>query len=87
MNPQDVIKTRRFEDVDTQYDFIAKQIKKNITEDELDPDDRLFDSSHILLADTYGEQIVLRFPFSLVRSPIHQIFRMLQQFLHRLGWG
>ena len=48
---------------------------------------RLFDSSHILLADTYGEQIVLRFPFSLVRSPIHQIFRMLQQFLHRLGWG
>ena len=41
LNPQDVIKTRRFEDVDTQYDFIAKQIKKNITEDELDPDDIL----------------------------------------------
>ena len=41
MNPQDVIKTMRFEDVDTQYDFIAKQIKKNITEDELDPDDIL----------------------------------------------
>lgn len=41
LNPQDVIKTMRFEDVDTQYDFIAKQIKKNITEDELDPDDIL----------------------------------------------
>lgn len=53
LNPQDVIKTMRFEDVDTQYDFIAKQIKKNITEDELDPDDILgfdiFDKAVICL--------------------------------------
>lgn len=41
LNPRDVIKTKRFDDVDSQYDSIAKQIKKNITEDELDPDDIL----------------------------------------------
>ena len=41
LKPEDVIKTISFQDVDTQYDFIAKQIKKNIMEDELDPDDIL----------------------------------------------
>ena len=41
LNPEDVIETKRFEDVDAQYDFIARQIKKNISEDELDPDDIL----------------------------------------------
>lgn len=41
LKPEDVIKTISFEDADTQYDFVAKQIKKNIVEDELDPDDIL----------------------------------------------
>lgn len=41
LKPEDVIKTKRFDDVDSQYDFIAKQIRKNIIEDELDPDDIL----------------------------------------------
>lgn len=41
LEPADVVKTKRFDDADIQYDFIAKQIKKNITEDELDPDDIL----------------------------------------------
>lgn len=41
LDPADVIKAKSFEDADMQYDFIAKQIKKNILEDELDPDDIL----------------------------------------------
>ena len=41
LTPGDVIETKCFEDVDSQYDWIAQQIKKNITEDELDPDDIL----------------------------------------------
>lgn len=41
LDSRDVIQTKSFEDIDDQYDFIAKQIKKNITEDELDPDDIL----------------------------------------------
>lgn len=41
LQPDDVIKTKCFEDIDTQYDWIAKQIRKNIVEDELDPDDIL----------------------------------------------
>lgn len=41
LKPTDVIDTRRFDDVDSQYDFIARQIKRNISEEELDPDDIL----------------------------------------------
>lgn len=41
LQPDDVIKTKCFEDIDIQYDWIAKQIRKNIVEDELDPDDIL----------------------------------------------
>lgn len=41
LDPNDVIQTKCFSDVDMQYDYVAKQIKKNITEDELDPDDIL----------------------------------------------
>ena len=41
LDPKDVIITKRFEDVDMQYDYVAQQIKKNITEDDLDPDDIL----------------------------------------------
>ena len=41
LNPKDVIQTKSFDDVDAQYDFVARQIRKNIDEDELDPDDIL----------------------------------------------
>lgn len=41
LKPEDVIRAKCFEDVDSQYDWIAKQIKKNIDEDELDSDDIL----------------------------------------------
>ncbi|PKM40552.1 MAG: RNA helicase [Firmicutes bacterium HGW-Firmicutes-9] len=41
LSPEDVIITKNFDDVDVQYDWIARQIKKNIVEDELDPDDIL----------------------------------------------
>jgi len=41
LTPADVIQTRCFDDVDKQYDWIARQIKKNIVDDELDPDDIL----------------------------------------------
>lgn len=41
LKPEDVIKTKCFDDVDTQFDYIAKQIQNNIVEDELDPDDIL----------------------------------------------
>lgn len=41
LDPNDVIQTKCFTDADMQYDYVAKQIKKNITEDELDPDDIL----------------------------------------------
>lgn len=39
--PEDVIQTKCFDDIDKQYDWIAKQIEKNIMNDELDPDDIL----------------------------------------------
>lgn len=41
LDPKDVIKTFDFDNVDEQYNFIAQEIRKNITEDELDPDDIL----------------------------------------------
>lgn len=41
LKPEDVIQTHCFPNVDVQYDYIAREIKKNITEDELDPDDIL----------------------------------------------
>ena len=41
LNPEDVIVTKQFENIDEQYHWIAKQIKKNIFEEELDPDDIL----------------------------------------------
>ena len=39
--PQDVIGTQSFDGTESQYKWIAQQIQRNITEDELDPDDIL----------------------------------------------
>lgn len=41
LKPEEVIKTSVFEDPSIQYKKVAKEIRKNIEEDELDPDDIL----------------------------------------------
>lgn len=66
LTPTDVIKTKRFQDVDAQYDFIAKQIKKNISEDELDPDDILV----IFPSAIYAKSQYQRFAQHLARYSI-----------------
>lgn len=66
LTPQDVINMKSFDDVDTQYDFIAKQIKKNITQDELDPDDILVIFPSII----YAKSQYQRFAQHLARYSI-----------------
>jgi superfamily I DNA and RNA helicase len=41
LSPEDAVKTGRFENSAEQYESIAEEIAKNISEDELDPDDIL----------------------------------------------
>ena len=41
LKPKECIKAKVFESVEDQYNWVAKQIKKNIEDDELDPDDIL----------------------------------------------
>lgn len=41
LKPEDVIIAKSFASMDIQFDYVAKQIKTNIDDDELDPDDIL----------------------------------------------
>ena len=41
LKPNEVISTNSFKTIEDQYDWVAQQIRKNINEDELDPDDIL----------------------------------------------
>ena len=41
LTPQDCLQFQKFESEDKQYAWVAEQIQKNITEDELEPDDIL----------------------------------------------
>lgn len=49
LNKDESIKVKKFNTVDAQYSWIAQEIRKNIEQDELDPDDIL-----IVLPDTYS---------------------------------
>lgn len=69
LNPDDVIKTEYFDDAENQYNFIAQQIKKNITEDELDPDDILVIFPSVIYAKTQYQ----RFAQHLARYSISSI--------------
>ena len=50
LQPDDAIVTKSFVDMDKQYDWVAQQIKKNIEDDELDPDDILVIFPSVILA-------------------------------------
>lgn len=41
LSPEDVIVSMKFDNADSQYNWIAKEIERNINNDELDPDDIL----------------------------------------------
>lgn len=49
LNKDDSIKVKQFDTLETQYSWIAQEIRKNIEQDELDPDDIL-----IVLPDVYS---------------------------------
>ena len=69
LNPEDVINTKCFSDVDSQYDFVANQIRKNIIEDELDPDDILVIFPSVI----YAKSQYQKFAQHLVRYSISSI--------------
>ncbi|WP_041277513.1 DEAD/DEAH box helicase [Desulfotalea psychrophila] len=52
LTKEDAVITKKFEDEIAQYEWIAEQINKNITEDELDPDDILIILPNALTAKT-----------------------------------
>ena len=56
LKPEEVINAKRFDNFADQYDWIAKQIKKNIEEDELDPDDILVIFPSVIFAKSQYQQ-------------------------------
>jgi superfamily I DNA and RNA helicase len=50
LKPQDVIIAEAFNNIDAQYKWVAEEIKKNIEEDELDPDDILVIFPNVITA-------------------------------------
>jgi superfamily I DNA and RNA helicase len=62
LNPQDAVKTEAFRSAAEQYNYIADQIEKNLSEDELDYDDILvvFCSPLTIRTDAAGMSAALR---------------------------
>ena len=69
LTANDVINTQCFEDIDAQYDWVAQQIRKNIDEDELDPDDILVIFPSVISAKSQYQ----RFAHHLMRYSINSI--------------
>lgn len=58
LDPEEVIQTKCFSEPNLQYDWVAKEIHRNITEDELDPDDILVIFPSVITAKSHYQKLV-----------------------------